>query len=95
MQHTPVFLAAIADVWNSSKQMHKEVELEKSQSSDEKMTDEKVWLTSMNEKSVPVMNALHESLLDIVLAIKVGINIYMYVFSILNTLCYSRICELK
>ncbi|XP_065057535.1 protein dopey-1-like isoform X2 [Rhopilema esculentum] len=71
MQHTPVFLAALADVWNSSKKSNQEGETEKSPNLDKQTRKEKKWLSSVNQKTVPFITDEQQGLVDIALAIKV------------------------
>ena len=72
MQHTPVFLAALADVWNSSKKSNQEGETEKTPNLDKQAKKEKKWLSSVNQKTVPFITDEQKGLVDIVLAIKVS-----------------------
>ena len=72
MQHTPVFLAALADVWNSSKKSNQEGETEKTPNLDKQAKKEKKWLSSVNQKTVPFIKDEQKGLVDIVLAIKVS-----------------------
>lgn len=72
MQNTPVFLAAVADVWNSSKQMQMGIEFPDVPKENEAYTtEEKKWVASMNQKSLPSVTPLQESLLEMILSIKV------------------------
>ena len=73
MQHTPVFLAAVADVWNSSKQIHAEIESEILANDNEKSSIEgNSWLEGMNQKTLPIITSLQKSLLEIITSIKVS-----------------------
>ena len=73
MQHTPVFLAAVADVWNSSKLAQGGIGLHDVITSDSETgtTEEKKWVSSINEKLLPAVMPLQESLLEMILSIKV------------------------
>lgn len=65
-------------MWNSSKNIPGEIQAEATAKRDEKCTnEEKKWLLAMNSKSRPSTNHMQQSLLDIVLAIKVWMDYFI------------------
>lgn len=73
MQHTLVFLAAVADVWNSLKPTKKDATPSAPCCSGQTGTgkQEKQWLTLMNQRVLPLVTEEQQSLMEIVMAIKV------------------------
>ena len=73
MQHTLVFLAAVADVWNSLKLSNRDATPSAPCCSGQIGTGkhEKQWLASMNQRVLPLVTEEQQSLMEIVMAIKV------------------------